>query len=266
MANTVNFNSTMPCPVAQRFEAKFIISECQAQEIREYMTPYVKADENGQEYAVTSLYLDTPDLAMYKSSEAGEKNRYKLRIRTYTDDGSGPVFLEIKRRTNQIISKTRAAVHYDAVDKILHGGALDPDMLLKPGDPSHMDGLEKFRDAAEIMGATPKVVVKYMREAYMSNLEEPLRITFDRALTCVPSEVFKPADWAACHNWYDQYPPPTILEIKFTDTYPAWVGQLIRRFGLLLNSFAKYVVCVKLLQDYGVIVAEPTRDVTAWIS
>jgi hypothetical protein len=32
-----------------------------------------------------------------------------------------------------------------------------------------------------------------------------------------------------------------ILEIKFTDRYPAWLGDIIRRFNLPLMAMSKYV-------------------------
>ena len=52
-------------------------------------------------YRVCSLYLDTPQLALYRQSKDGIKNRYKLRIRFYDEDADGPAFLEIKQRTTR---------------------------------------------------------------------------------------------------------------------------------------------------------------------
>jgi hypothetical protein len=39
---------------------------------------------------------------------AGEKARFKLRVRTYSDDPSSPAFFEVKEKTNKVVSKRRA--------------------------------------------------------------------------------------------------------------------------------------------------------------
>ena len=54
-------------------------------------------------YPIVSLYLDSPDLQLCRESLTGVKNRFKLRIRSYTDEPEYPRFLEIKRRINQVI-------------------------------------------------------------------------------------------------------------------------------------------------------------------
>ena len=84
--------------VAQRFEAKYVIGELQAEAITHYIKPFVEPDPHAPEYPVTSLYLDSPDLALYQSSDMGEKNRFKLRVRSYDDAPRSPLFLEVKQR------------------------------------------------------------------------------------------------------------------------------------------------------------------------
>lgn len=68
----------------QRFEAKYIISEIQAQAIKNFIRPYVISDPFAQKdafYPIYSLYLDSPDMRLYWMSELGMKNRFKLRVR-----------------------------------------------------------------------------------------------------------------------------------------------------------------------------------------
>jgi len=244
--------------IFQRFEAKYIITEMEALAIKDYIEPYVFVDPHAVDsagYVVNSLYLDSPDLGLFWSSETGEKNRFKLRIRTYSEDPGDPVFFEIKRRVDRIISKQRAVVARDYVARILYEDGSGPDVLVRP-DAKELENLYQFRDYMDAIAAGPCVMVKYLREAYMSNLEEPVRITFDRQLACLPVERYTPEVWTYGSAWRELHEIPLILEIKFTDAIPSWVQYLVQRFHLSRDSIAKYVKCVKALKRDGIRVGD----------
>jgi len=239
--------------VAQRFEAKYLIRTADAMAVREHISPFMAPDAHGQEYPVTSIYLDSPDLNMYWSSANGEERRQKLRVRTYARGEDTVCFFEVKRRINQIIRKQRAEVRHEFANSLMAGAPIHPEMLVNPD--RDMKNLYAFCDIREALAATPRVVVRYMREAYVGLADEPLRITFDHNLTCLPSDKFDPARWAASPYWFEPPGSPIVLEVKFTDTFPIWVGDIIRRLNLMRISFAKYVVCVDAIQAAGVGVA-----------
>jgi hypothetical protein len=101
----------------ERHEAKYIIHPGQMAAIREFIRPFCVPDENARdghnglpEYLVTTLQLDSPDLALFHAKEHEALNRFKLRVRTYGTDGQCPVFLEVKRKIKGIIVKSRATV------------------------------------------------------------------------------------------------------------------------------------------------------------
>lgn len=235
--------------VSQRFEAKYRIRESDAMAVRAHIQPFVAPDAHGQEYPVTSTYLDSPDLNMYWSSAMGEERRQKLRIRTYAGGGGRECYFEVKRRFNQIVKKQRAVVRCEFVDALLDGAPIRPEMLVHPD--RDMENLYAFCDIRETLQATPRVVVRYQREAYVGLAEEPLRITFDTQLAGLPSSRFDPDAWAASPYWFEPPGMPMVLEVKFTDTFPIWVEDMIRRLGLLRTSFAKYVVCVDAMRAEG---------------
>lgn len=239
-----------PPAVSQRFEAKYIIRASDALAIREHLRPFMDPDPNGQEYPVTSIYLDSPDLNMYWSSARGEERRQKLRIRTYARGNGHACYFEVKRRYNQIVKKDRAVVHAKFADALAHGSPITPDMLLYP--ERDLENLYHFHDLRERLDATPRVVVRYLREAWIGKMDEPLRITFDRHITCLPSDRYDPPAWEASPYWFEAPGEPMVLEVKFTDAFPIWVEDMIRRLDLLRDSFAKYVVCVDGLQREGV--------------
>src|SRR6476619_7287869 len=109
----------------QRFELKYLVREETALAIRRYLSCYLKPDEFAADlpeysYPVHSLYLDSADLATYQAVQCGDKNRFKLRIRYYSETDQA-VYFEIKRRTNEVISKMRAKVRREAVQPLLSG-------------------------------------------------------------------------------------------------------------------------------------------------
>ena len=96
-----------------RYEFKYIVTECRAAAVRDFIRSYLEPDpyadpEQGNSYFLSSLYLDTPDLALYRQTATGEKNRFKLRIRFYDNDPESPALLELKRRVTDTVLKDRA--------------------------------------------------------------------------------------------------------------------------------------------------------------
>jgi hypothetical protein len=229
-----------------RVECKYLVSREQQAGIREFIQPFVFPDRFARDHAdgrypVSSLYLDSPNLALYQSTAQGLKNRFKLRIRTYSDAPSDPTFFEVKKRMNGIVYKFREAVsREEAVD------LLDRTSLEAPTDTD----LSKFISLRELHGAEPLMRVKYMREAYVSQNADPVRITFDDelqgAVTLDPELSHESGDWITVPMDH------TILEVKFTNLYPSWVGKLVQEFQLERTSVPKYVLCVEEANRCGV--------------
>jgi hypothetical protein len=258
-----DFGSLDERGVAQRFEAKYIITEYEALMVRDYIEPYMNPDPHGREYWVNSLYLDSDDLMMCKSSELGEKNRHKLRLRWYEQDTTKPIIFEIKQRVDQVLRKRRTDVKREYMETILNGCQLSLEMLAKR-KANPLADLYKFRDLMLAMNATPRAGVRYLREAYVSALEEPVRVTFDRNLACAPCFSKNPDDLPGGKDWRVMGEPPVVLEIKFTDCFPAWVRQLVRRVNLVRDSMAKYVLCVRALERQGYIMEGSGRREGVW--
>ncbi|MCX7046734.1 MAG: polyphosphate polymerase domain-containing protein [Candidatus Sumerlaeota bacterium] len=238
---------------SQRFEIKYIISEAMSHQILQYMEPYVTADEHtrwGEAYPVNSLYLDSDSLRLYWSSRTGEKNRMKLRIRSYTDQPEDPVSFEIKRRVDQVILKQRAFLEREAVEMLFRGEDIPSSAFIGSNDED-CHNFFQFRDYMEGLSAKPQCMVRYEREAYMSDLEEPVRITFDRELAGLRMESYDPSVWSYGSHWTSVDTGGVILEIKFTDTFPYWVRNIIQRFQLPRDSYAKYVAVMDAMKREG---------------
>ncbi|MFH1998972.1 MAG: polyphosphate polymerase domain-containing protein [Planctomycetota bacterium] len=223
----------------QRYECKYLITEVQAVGIRNYMRPYVEVDPYGdgshdQSYEISSLYLDAPDLRLYRETRNGVTNRIKLRIRTYSRDEAIPVFLEIKRRCNGLVLKARARLMRRDMETLLRGGA--PDTSLLEGEERAC--YDEFLGWVGRWLAQPVVWVKYRREAYIGAMNPGVRITMDRRLVFAPS--VENSGEIGDNAWLPIEKRFVVLELKFNTAFPDWMLGLVQRYGLKRTSFSKY--------------------------
>ena len=99
--------------LASRFECKYLISPVLVPALRKIIRPFTRPDPfaalvEGYRYPICSLYLDSDDLRLYQQTVGGEKNRFKLRVRSYSDDPASHVFFEVKSKVNNIVRKRAA--------------------------------------------------------------------------------------------------------------------------------------------------------------
>ena len=236
----------------QRFELKYLIPERTALLVRDFVASYLEIDEYGAlrpnlSYPVHSLYLDSDDLRTYHQTVNGTKNRFKLRLRYYDDRPDTPVFFEIKRRVNDCILKQRGGVRRGAVPSLLAGHLPEPDHLLS-NEPKQMVALQRFSLLMNQINARPKAHVAYVREAWINPENNAVRVTLDRQMTCEPR--FVPEVSTRLENPVPPFGQQVILELKFTDRFPDWFGELVRVFNLTQFAAAKYAEGVTLLGEH----------------
>ena len=224
--------------LVNRHELKYLISESQAAVVKELVKPYLQPDkycgiQPDGSYQLSSLYLDSHDLRLCRESLEGHKNRFKLRIRRYSDDPSCPSFFEIKRRLNRVIIKNRARVNHHNIEELL----LCPALLYRDGNDDR-EILRQFQLYMGCLCARPVVQVRYVREAYEGPLDKSVRITFDRELSYKVSEKAE----VSLNGGHWHYYPMTgvILEIKFTEFYPPWLSSIVKCLELHQRSISKY--------------------------
>jgi len=228
-----------------RHELKYHISESKAEAIAQFIKPYLQLDRycklhRSGDYPIVSLYLDSNDLQLCRESLGGHKNRFKLRIRSYTDEPDYPRFLEIKRRINTIIMKSRARVMHSDVPTLL--AALH---LPSQNYTADTETINQFQFYMNNIKARPAVLVRYTRQAYEGGLENRVRVTFDRELayhvTSLPEVRLAGGAWQ--RNSYTL--GGVILEIKFTAHYPVWLNRMVKCFNLRQQSISKYASSIK---------------------
>ncbi|MHC4265571.1 MAG: VTC domain-containing protein [Planctomycetota bacterium] len=235
-----------------RYEMKYVISESKAAAIQNFIRPYIELDRysklqpNGF-YPIVSLYLDSNNMQLCIESLRGVLKRFKLRIRSYSDNPEYPRFFEIKRRSNRVIIKSRARVRTQDVPILLEGRYVPPIGNYK----QDIDAIRQFQLYMRSVHAKPKVLIKYQRCAYEGKMHNRVRVTFDKKLcykvTSDPEVLLGRPGF--------QYNSATlrgvILEIKFTGRYPAWLGRMATTFGLRQRSMSKYASSIKQACSLG---------------
>jgi hypothetical protein len=234
-----------------RFEFKYLVDEVCAASVRDYVSHFLQPDpyadpKQGNSYPLSSLYLDTADLTLYRQTVAGKKNRFKLRIRFYDDEADSPALLELKRRVTDVVLKERAIVSRGGVRQLLAGRGPDASWLIHgDGDARSRSALMNFCSLRDRLACGSTIYVSYRREAYVSPENNTIRVTFDRQLMgshyregtdlVLPTEGVRPDVGNG---------DKVILELKFTDRFPDWMHELTQLFSLQRVSVPKYILCI----------------------
>jgi hypothetical protein len=231
-----------------RLEYKFRVAKENLNELREALHPFVFVDEYAdreiaKEYTCRSIYYDTMKFNDYHDKLAGVKLRKKLRIRGYNQPNEhSVVFLEIKRKHENHISKNRAPLLYSNLDNLLADQDFEKYLLKKNNFFDMQKDASSFFYFYKLKFYSPVVLVTYDREAYYSKHDSTLRITFDKNLRSFPlpetSDIFED----------DRLKPAMlkeiILEIKFFSGFPQWLQKILQRFELKREAISKYVISV----------------------
>jgi hypothetical protein len=114
-----------------------------------------------------------------------------------------------------------------------------PDSMYK----EHKKTLRQFQFYVRALVARPTILVRYMRQAFEGSSSNRVRITFDRQLSfqAVNSPVLK----AGGPGWRSVPMDFVVLEIKFTERYPAWLSEMVKIFDLKQTAMSKYVSTVQ---------------------
>ncbi len=231
----------------ERYEAKYLVHPRVVLRIRQFIEPFCEPDRHAAgstpEYVVTTLQLDSPDLALYRAKEEEALNRFKLRVRTYGLEGRHPVFLEVKRKIKGVIAKSRVAMPFSE---------WGPDACLRPPrglaftSSDQAAAYWEFVRLTNELGARPTVLLRYHRESYLGTNDRYARVTFDRRLCyrVARSWDLLPAGggwWSMDSALAMRHPySGVILELKTFGDAPVWMVDLTERFNLVRIGFSKY--------------------------
>lgn len=233
----------------ERYEIKYLIPYRLVDPISEYVKAYCDMDYYSEIspdsfYTINSLYLDSPVHTFYHAKDDAVPKRFNMRIRSYGDEPKPPYFFEVKEKTADFVKKRRAKVNTADIKSILEGTYKPEDV-----DMPSKKNLDSFLSLAQIYNVQPQVLTQYRRRAFLSNVEDYVRITFDIDLKCKEEQSFNL--WPNPREMlnYDSSlifddgvnsESLAILELKCESRVPLWYLDLIRVFELERASFSKY--------------------------
>ena len=239
--------------IVSRYESKYIIPRSQVAGIREFVRPFCEPDPNTHgdppEYVITTLQLETPNYALHYAKEDELDARFKMRVRTYGEIGSAPIFAEIKAKFERTIVKARACVPFKEWNTSLIYGTRVPPIF--KNKKQEIDFL-KFRRVVWETGARPETLVRYTRESYIGVVDDYVRITFDRALQYQRTDswtdfgrsgIWRSMDSCTAQGFGLPY-SGVVLEVKTYNTVPTWVIELVKRFDLKRSGNCKYSTAI----------------------
>lgn len=211
-----------------RHEYKYIIPYGDMLEVRNKLDKVLKLDRDGA-YMVRSIYFDSPDDVDYYDKQGGEMIRKKLRLRIY-DINSDLAKIEIKGKYDYHQLKESLVVSKNVALKIINGDYHD--LLLMDSD------LAKKIYVYFQSGYRPKVIIEYLRAAYITNTTT--RITFDYNIK--KSNDFKKFYTNDINYFELTNPNDVVLEVKYDRFLEPYISKILEKYTNRYQSVSKYVM------------------------
>ncbi|MBN3524061.1 polyphosphate polymerase domain-containing protein [Paenibacillus apiarius] len=223
-----------------RHELKYHMNYHQYHIIRQQLINMLQRDKHAQaagEYHIRSLYFDDIDNKALHEKLGGVRDREKYRIRIY-NLSDRVIHLEKKIKFNDYIAKVKEPLTREMVDSILAGRY---EVLNVPERPLLFEVYREMKNRL----LRPKVIVDYVREAYVSRAGN-VRITFDKRLRTGLNAIDIFAPDLKTIDAYDNN--AIVFEVKYDEFFPEYIRTAIQAEGLMRQSNSKYVICRKYLK------------------
>lgn len=213
----------------RRYELKYLLNENQYAAFRAQTSGLLAVDRYG-ETTISSIYYDTPDSQLIRSSLEKPVYKEKLRLRAYGDaSDDSTVFVEVKKKYLGIVYKRRVGMKLFEAEDYLDRLAPAP----KPGQvTAEIDDLLSFYAALE-----PAMLIAYDRTALAGTEKPDLRVTFDRNIRWRDTELDLRA---GSDGELLLKPGQRLMEIKITDAMPLPLARTLSELGIYPTSLSKY--------------------------
>jgi hypothetical protein len=230
--------------IMERLEYKYLVPEDALGPLRQQLLPFLVADSHvgqGGDYAIRSIYFDTAAFDYYYQKESGIQYRRKLRVRGYGQQSKDALaFLEIKRKDNAVISKSRVSFDFRDGEALFASGDIARYIHHADTDPRAVKDAQSFFYHLHRYSLLPTVLICYEREAYFGRYNSSLRLTLDKALRSAP--------FPRLDELYDEKQQRRsleghfILELKFNGGTPGWLKTLLEKYQLERQALSKYTI------------------------
>ena len=209
----------------RRTEKKYLLTPGQYALLQERLRFRLQPDAFGL-HTISSLYYDTPDFLLVRTSLEHPVFKQKLRLRGYTD--TPLCFPEIKQKYRGVVYKRRIACTPEAWAGLREGIPI-------PGQSMQIQ--EELRQLFHLYPSlAPRVLIAYDRCACTCAGDKALRITFDHRLRA-RSEGLS----LSLGSDGDPLLPEghVVMEVKFPEAAPLWLAELLSDCRVYPSSFSK---------------------------
>ncbi len=220
--------------IFKRFELKYLINKEQKARLLELTCEHMALDKYGKTL-IRNIYFDTDDYRLIRRSIEKPAYKEKLRVRSYGEKRENePVFVELKKKYEQIVYKRRISLSEDEALRWLLGEAC-------PVDTQITREIDYFKK--HYAPLYPKVYLSYERDAYYE-LGGELRVTFDENIRAGEYSLnFDPeGDTELVID-----PELSVMEIKCSGGIPLWMVRVLSAEKIYKTSFSKYGEAYKRL-------------------
>ena len=226
----------MAIEVFNRYENKYLLDGDTFEKLQSGLCQSMGLDTHnrGQEtYPVASLYYDTPDNTLIRTSLQKPRYKEKLRLRAYGVPGPDEkVYVEIKKKVAGLVNKRRSALRLEDAYDFLASGA--------PPRPRPYQNRQVLREIAYLLQTYdlyPAVYLAYDRLAWFGTAEPDLRVSFDRNIRTRRYDLaLEAGDYGAPLLERGQ----CLMEIKAAKSIPLWLCRLLSEDQIYPASFSKY--------------------------
>jgi hypothetical protein len=222
--------------VFMRFEKKYLLYADVFQNIKKELSRYMEPDvymKNGEPYDVLSLYYDTQDAHLIRTSMQKPRYKEKLRIRAYgTPQKEDTVYVEIKKKVDGQGNKRRSAMPLPAAYRFLQTGIL-------PAAEPHMNlqVLKEIQGMLKHLQLQPAMMIFCKRIAYSCKDDVKLRISFDTEIRARSDDLLLEHGTSGISLLARDR---RLMEVKIGHSMPLWLSALLNRYQLYPVSFSKY--------------------------
>lgn len=217
-----------PIVTMKRYEVKYILNSEQTASLKEHLKGHMEIDQYGLT-SIASLYYDTPDYRLIRTSIEKPSFKEKIRLRSYglAKEGS-TLFLEFKRKAYGVVYKRRVTTNQKDVDKFFND---EGDIC---ADGQIAKEMSYFRTFYKKL--IPTCLIIYDRIAYYEPNGD-LRLTIDHN----PRYRVDNLNLTTSMEGTSLLPEgSTILEIKVQEAMPLWLTEILSNDKIYEGSFSKY--------------------------
>ena len=211
----------------KRYEIKYVLNKEQTDFIKRELNGHMHVDKYGLT-SIASIYYDTPDYRLIRTSIEKPPFKEKVRLRSYgLSKPGGTVFLELKRKTDGIVYKRRVVTTEESVNRFFN---YEGDIT---ADGQIAREISYFRNYYSKL--VPAILIIYDREAYMED-EGDLRLTIDHNPRYRTNELNLSTSMEGKPLLEEG---GSILEIKVQQAIPLWLTDILSRGKIYKHSYSK---------------------------